>query len=254
MVDPFDLEGQVALIVGAAAGGLGGVAANALRAAGASIAAADLPDREADLIATIKAVDGSLHVVDVTSEASVDALLVDVLSHHARVDILVVAAGVMLRKEMTSTSLQEWQRILDVNLTGTWLLNRSLGRHMSANGYGRIINFSTVYAERVGPIPESAYYASKAAIVNVTRASAAELGSHGVTANCIAPGVFYPTRMTAPLADAPEQLAWFAERTLVKRLGKPEQDLVAPLMFLASPGSAYVTGQVLYVDGGWSAC
>ena len=118
---------------------------------------------------------------------------------------------------------------------------------------GRIINFSTVYAERVGPIPESAYYASKAGIVNVTRAVASEGGPDGITANCLAPAVFYPTRMTAPLADDPERLEWFRARTMLGRLGDPATDLTGPLLLLASDAGAYLTGQILYVDGGWSA-
>ena len=159
----------------------------------------------------------------------------------------------MLRREIELTSPEEWQHIIDVNLTGTWLLNRAVAPVMRAQGSGRIINFSTVYAERVGPIPESAYYAAKAGIANVTRAVASELGSSGVTANCLAPGVFFPTRMTEPLRDDPERLRWFSERTLLGRLGDPARDLSGPLLLLASDASSYMTGQILYVDGGWSA-
>jgi gluconate 5-dehydrogenase len=112
---------------------------------------------------------------------------------------------------------------------------------------------STVYAERVGPIPETAYYASKAGIVNVTRGVAAEAGRDGIAVNCLAPAVFYPTRMTAPLAEDPERLAWFRERTMLGRLGDPATDLSGPLLLLASDAGAYLTGQILYVDGGWSA-
>lgn len=143
--------------------------------------------------------------------------------------------------------------MLDVNLTGTWLLNRAAGRIMTRRGKGAIVNFSTVYAERVGPIPESAYYASKAGIGNLTRSMAAEFGPHGVTVNCLAPAVFYPTRMTAPLSEDPDRLRWFAERTMLGRLGDPETDLEGPLLLLASDAGRYMTGQIVYVDGGWSA-
>ena len=124
---------------------------------------------------------------------------------------------------------------------------------MRAQGSGRIINFSTVYAERVGPIPESAYYAAKAGIANLTRSVASEAGPTGITVNCLAPAVFYPTRMTAPLADQPDRLEWFRARTMLGRLGDPATDLAGPLLLLASDAGAYMTGQILYVDGGWSA-
>ena len=172
---------------------------------------------------------------------------------HGRLDVVVNAAGVMLRKPYDETTLEEFEHVVRVNLTGTWLVGREAGKVLSAAGGGRIVNLTTVYAERVGPVPESAYYASKAGVVNVTRALASELGRHGVTVNCLAPGVFYPTKMTAPLGSDPERLDWFAGRTMLGRLGDPDRDFAGPLLLLASPASSYVTGQVVYVDGGWSA-
>ncbi len=236
---PFDLTGQVALVIGAAAGGLGERAAVALAEAGATVVTADLA--------------GAQRVVDVIDEASVDALVTAVRDEHGRLDVVVNAAGVMLRKAYDETTLEEFEHVVRVNLTGTWLVARAAGRVMAAQGEGRIVNLTTVYAERVGPVPESAYYASKAGVVNVTRALAAELGPRGVVVNCLAPGVFYPTKMTAALAETPDRLAWFADRTMLGRLGDPGRDLAGPLLLLASPASSYVTGQVLYVDGGWSA-
>ena len=254
MSDLFSLTGRVALVVGAAHGGLGGFAARQLAEAGATVALADLSARADDLRVTAADCPGSsTHAVDVTDPASVESLVTQVRDAHGRIDVLVACAGAMLRREIELTSPEEWQHIIDVNLTGTWLLNRAVAPVMRAQGSGRIINFSTVYAERVGPIPESAYYAAKAGIANVTRAVASELGSSGVTANCLAPGVFFPTRMTEPLRDDPERLRWFSERTLLGRLGDPARDLSGPLLLLASDASSYMTGQILYVDGGWSA-
>jgi gluconate 5-dehydrogenase len=255
----FDLTGRRALVTGAARGGLGAHAALALARHGAEVVVADLPSRGADLDATL----GLLQAAgargaralrfDVTREDPVEAVVAHAADPDGRLDILVNAAGTMLRREVFDTSLAEWRRVLDVNLTGTWLLNRAAGRIMVRRGRGSVVNFSTVYAERVGPVPESAYYASKAGIGNLTRSMAAEFGPHGVTVNCLAPAVFYPTEMTAPLAGDPERLRWFAERTMLGRLGTPGADLDGPLVMLASDAGRYMTGQIVYVDGGWSA-
>jgi gluconate 5-dehydrogenase len=252
--DPFDLTGDTALVVGAGAGGLGARAALALGRRGARVLVADLPARGDDLdttVATLQEAGATVEALtcDVTDERSV----ADAVGHAGRLDVLVNAAGVMLRKPVGDTSVAEFNRVLAVNLTGTWLLNRAAGARMAVAHGGRIVNLATVYAERVGPVPESAYYSSKAGVANLTRSMASEFGTAGVRVNCLALGVFYPTKMTAPLAEAPDTLAWFRDRTLLKRLGDPDTDLDGPLLLLASPAGSYVTGQVMYVDGGWSA-
>lgn len=254
MVSPFDLRGEVALVVGAAPGGLGERAARALAGQGATLAVADLADRSEDLARTAEEDGATAHEVDVADEAAVAALFDEVRDRHGRVDVVVNAAGVMLRKPYDETTAEEFERVIGVNLTGTWLVGRQAGITMTAAGSkGRIINLTTVYAERVGPVPESAYYASKAGVANVTRSLAAELGPQGITVNSLAPGVFYPTQMTAELGADPERLAWFGERTMLGRLGDPDTDFAGPLLLLASRASSYMTGQVVYVDGGWSA-
>lgn len=254
MVNAFDLTDKVALVIGAAAGGLGEQGAIALADAGATVAIADLASRSEALEQTARATSATVHQVDVTDEDSVRRLFIDVVARHGRVDVVVNAAGVMLRKPYDETTLEEFERVIQVNLTGAWLVGREAGQTMTDLGIrGRLVFLTTVYAERVGPVPESAYYGSKAGVANVTRAFAAELGPHGITVNCLAPGVFYPTQMTAPLAEDPDRLKWFGERTMLGRLGDPQSDFAGPLLLLASEGSSYMTGQVIYVDGGWSA-
>jgi len=257
MTEPlFDLTGATALVVGAA-GDLGRAGALALGRAGARVVLAD-HEAAAERLARSAAVLAEAGIIartticDVTDEASV-ADAVALADDAGDLEVLVNAAGVMVRKPVAETTLAEFTRVLEVNLTGTWLLNRAVSGAMRARGRGQIVNISSVYAERVGPVPESAYYASKAGVANLTRSMASELGADGIRVNALALGVFYPTNMTAPLADQPETLAWFEERTLLKRLGDPAIDLDGPLLFLASRASGYVTGQILYVDGGWSA-
>lgn len=250
----FDVAGDVALVIGAGPGGLGEAAALALRDHGATIVAAEIADRAHELEATAR--DHGFATIlecDVTREDSLVAVLEQVLQRYGRIDTLVNASGTMLRKPYNETSVEEFRRVIDVNLTGTWLAARVVGETMAAQGAGTIVNFSTVYANRVGPYPESAYYASKAGVANVTRALAAELGPSGVRVNCLAPGVFYPTRMTAPLAQSPDRLEFFTSKAMLGRLGNVQTDLAGPLLLLASKASAYMTGQVVYVDGGWSA-
>jgi gluconate 5-dehydrogenase len=250
----FGLRNKVAVVFGASAGGLGEHIARALAGQGARLIVSERPGLEDDAASVARACgNAQADVCDVTDQDQVEALFNRVAGTHGQIDIVVNAAGIMLRKPYNETTKQEFEQVIQVNLVGTWLVNREAGRRMTPRRSGKIINISTVYAERVGPVPESAYYASKAGIANVTRSMAAELGPHGITVNCVAPGVFYPTKMTAALAGQPEQLEWFTRRTMLGRLGDPARDIGGPVAMLASPAGDYITGQVIYVDGGWSA-
>jgi gluconate 5-dehydrogenase len=255
-MERFSLEGQVALVTGASAGGLGYWSALALAEHGADVAVSDISQNLADLETTADAVTATGRrseaiVADVGSESDIEALVSATISALGRIDILINHSGVMLRKDAFETTLEEWDRIVRINLTGSFLLNRVAARSMVERGSGAIVNTSTIYTNIVGPIPEAAYYASKAGVANLTRGLASEWGPAGVRVNCLAPGVFYPTRMTRPLV--PERLDSMAKRTMLGRLGDPERDLAGTVVWLASDASRYVTGQVIFVDGGWSA-
>jgi gluconate 5-dehydrogenase len=257
-VERFSLTDRVALVTGASAGGLGYWSAVALAEHGAHVALSDIAANAQDLEQTADAVRSTGRRAlalsgDVGVEDDVEALVKGVLEEFGRIDILINQAGVMLRRDAFETSLEEWDRVVRVNLTGTFLLNRAAARAMIANGGGAIVNTSSIYTNIVGPLPEAAYYGSKAGVANLTRGLASEWGSQGIRVNCIAPGVFFPTRMTQPLAATPERLEQMASRTMMGRLGDPEHDLAGTVVWLASDASRYVTGQVIFVDGGWSA-
>lgn len=253
------LEGQVAIVTGAGKGGLGVQSALALAREGARLCISDIGSRADDLEhsrslledagAECLAID-----CDVTEKAEVERMVQAAVTRFNRVDILANHAGVMLRKDSLDTTVEEWNRVLSINLTGTWLQNNAAARAMLDGGRGgRIINTSTLYTNIAGPIPEPAYYASKAGVANLTRGLAGEWGTRGINVNCLAPGVFYPTNMTQPLGDQPDRLRWFEERTMLGRLGDPERDLCGVVVFLTSDAARYITGQVIFVDGGWTS-
>lgn len=254
---PFDLSGRSAVVTGASPGGLGHAAARALLRAGARVLLTDLPAHEEELADAAQALtaygDTSWAVADLTREDDVDALVASALGAWGAVDVLVHTAGAMQRRASLETERADFDRVVEINLHATWLVDRAFAAPMIERGGGSIVNTSSVYAAMVGRLPEPAYYASKAAVANLTRGLAAEWGPSGVRVNCLAPGVFYPTRMTAPLADDPGRLETMTERTMLGRLGDPDTDLDGPVVWLASDASRYVTAQTVYVDGGWGA-
>jgi NAD(P)-dependent dehydrogenase (short-subunit alcohol dehydrogenase family) len=251
-----DLAGKFALVTGAARG-IGKSIADTLAATGATVAYADID------FATVKESaaksPGSLAIeIDISNERSVESAMARVVERFGRLDILVNNAGVNTAKHRVNIDqfpLEEWERIVKIDLTGTFLVSRAATRIMIKQKDGRIINIASV----LGVIParlQCAFTSAKAGIVHLTRTMAIELGEHGILVNCVAPG--------STLTEGTKQLFYSenaAEKDRAKRvlshipLGRAGtvEEMAYAVLFFAAPESGYITGQTLSVDGGWSA-
>ncbi|MDX6561903.1 MAG: hypothetical protein QOD65_1717 [Gaiellales bacterium] len=248
MADPSrltDLRGRVAAVTGGA-GGIGAACAELLAAAGATVAVLDR-DVPPALPAGAEAI-----TLDVTDEAAVDAAMAEVAERHGRLDVLVASAGIAIRKPATELSLEDWQKVVDVNLTGVFLCARSAARHMIAAGGGSIVTIASVLGVVGGGVyPNISYQAAKGGVVNLTRALALEWAEHGIRVNAVAP-TYVSTPLTAGLVADAGVLRQIQARTPLGRLAEPGE-VADAVLFLAGRGSAMVTGHVLAVDGGYLA-
>ena len=249
----FDLTGRTALVTGASSG-IGARMAHALAAAGADVILvarrADALKAKSEEIARATGRRAAAVPCDVMADDAADVLASDVKAVLRDPDILVNAAGVNLRQPWEDITPETWRRTLTLNLEVPFFLARALVGPMIANGYGRIINIASLQSVRAFP-NSMPYGASKGGIAQLTRAMAEAWSPHGVTANAIAPG-FFKTELTAPVFENPELADKQAAATAIGRNGELE-DLDGPTVFFASPASAYVTGQVIGVDGGYTA-
>lgn len=242
----FSLEGRVALVTGGSSG-IGRAIAVALAAAGARVVVAG---RDPERLREAAAVTGGAWVAgDLGTPDGVDRVVTRTVEAAGEPDVLVNAAGVNLRPPLGETTDDVVVETLAVNLLAPFALGRRFGPVMAGRGYGRIINLSSQQAHRAF-VSSGVYGMSKGGVEALTRSQAEAWSPHGVTANTLVPG-FVPTRMNTALAADPERWAALAARTLTGRNGVAE-DLAGAAVFLASPASAYVTGQSLHVDGGFS--
>lgn len=248
----FDLEGRVALVTGASSG-IGREIASALAEAGAAVVLAARRGPELAAAKTQIERDGgraATLAVDLGDRAALRRAAVEAASFFGAPDILVNAAGVNVRRELLEVGDDEWDTVLRINLDAPFFLAQALAPAMIAKGWGRIINIASLQSQRAFPM-SAAYGASKGGIAQLTRAQAQALSRHGINANAIAPG-FFPTELTAPVARDPDRWEKMAASTFIGRNGEL-RDLRGVAVFLASPASDYVTGQTIFIDGGFSA-
>ena len=252
MTDIFSLQGRVAVVTGAA-GGLGAPIAEGMADAGAYVVCADAAEEPNQALAGRLGADRAEAVrVDVCDEASVQALTERAEAHSGRIDVLVNCAGIGGRDEAATYDDDLWDRVIDVNLTGSFRMCRAIGRPMAAQSEGgSIVNIASILGE-VGFAGSVGYQASKGGVVQMTRTLAVEWAPHGVRVNAISPG-HVGTQLVRRLWETePELKDHFESRTPLGRLAEPS-DMVGAVVFLASPASAMVTGQILAVDGGYTA-
>ncbi|HEX5325671.1 MAG TPA: 3-oxoacyl-ACP reductase family protein [Acetobacteraceae bacterium] len=246
----FDLTGKVAIVTGAGRG-IGRAIAAALGSFGARVVLSGRARASLDEAAAAIGESTLVRVADISREADVLALRDAALACFGRVDVLVNNAGIdPIWSTIEKTSLADWQAIIDVNLTGTFLCCKHIGAEMAAAGGGSIINLSSV-AGHVGLVRSAAYCASKGGIELLTKALALDWAARGVRVNCLAPG-FVETDMTSALLHHPNWGKRLLDHAPLGRFGAPG-DVVGAAVFLASEAAAYVTGQSLLVDGGWTA-
>lgn len=245
----FDLTGKTGLVTGARTG-LGQGMALALARAGAAVVglgSSPMPQTAE----RIEKAGGRFHALKVDLSRTFDpsSIVKEVSDVFGGIDILVNNAGIIRRADLLDYAEEDWDSVMDVNLKAAFLLSQAIAKHMIESGRaGRIVNVASVLTFQ-GGIRVPAYTASKHGIAGLTKAMANELAPHGITVNAIAPG-YMVTDNTEALRNDPDRSAQISARIPMGRWGTPD-DLSTALLFLAAPGSGYVTGTVLPVDGGW---
>ncbi len=244
-------QAKIALVTGASRG-IGRAIAIGMAKRGFDVAINDIECQQDALQEVARAIEATgrqaLTVyADVSNKAQVEAMVSNVVDVFGRIDALVNNAGILIAGDVEHLKEEHWDSVLDVNAKGTFLVVQAALPHMKRQKYGRIVNIASIGGKHGAP--EQAHYsASKAAVMGFTRVLAQEVGTYGITANCICPGIILTDMGRVNLDDAVVRQAW-QEKTAMRRIGDPE-DVVGPVAFLASDDAAFVTGQSLNVDGG----
>jgi gluconate 5-dehydrogenase len=257
MTKLFSLDGKNAIVIGGA-GGIGQAIAQGLAEAGAAVAIASRnPDSLARAVAEIKAASGRevrSYPVDASDEASVEALVAKMEADVGHIDILVNAQGINKKFNAEDFPMDVFKQMFDVNVAGVMMCCKHFGKHMIKNGYGKIVNVSSVRG-RIATLGagNAAYCGTKGALDMVTRQLASEFGKYGITVNAIGPTLTETPMMTKILdSRGPNARKETADKHPMRRMGLPT-DCVGPAIFLSSDASCFVTGNILYPDGGLTA-
>src|SRR5713101_10131683 len=247
----FNFSGEVALVTGGSRG-LGLEIAQAFGGAGATVVITARREQwlsEAEQVLKDQGVDVHAMIADVADPASVEQLVQQTLAACGKIDVLVNNAGLTWGAPAETMPLDRWRQVIDANITGTFLMSQAVGRHMLERGKGAIVNVASIAGLGGGQLNTVGYNASKAAVINLTRALAVEWGPRNIRINCIAPGMFR-TRMTEAIIERAEGI--YNAMTPMGRIGQ-SGELAPTVLFLASEGASYITGQVIPIDGGRTA-
>lgn len=238
------LKNQVAVITGGA-NGIGAGIAKRFVEEGAKVAVCDIDAETGGKITEALGGKAKFYRMDVADEEEIKKAVDQIFSDYAKIDILINNAGITNDKLLLRMTKEDWERVIDINLTGTFLVTRAVIKYMIKQRYGRIVNIASI-AGIIGNPGQANYSASKAGIIGFTKSCAKELASRSITVNAIAPG-FIETSMTAVLPDEVKEN--YLKAIPMKRFGKVE-DVAALALFLSSEQASYMTGQVICLDGG----